>query len=96
MFLAIILTILIGYSLFIGVAQADGGFANIGVAQVDITPDYPIRLSGYGGRRTESEGVTQQIWAKALAIDDTRPGTNLALGQHRHRQTAIRPGDRPL
>ncbi|MCH8293793.1 neutral/alkaline non-lysosomal ceramidase N-terminal domain-containing protein [Candidatus Poribacteria bacterium] len=70
MFLAIILTILIGYSLFIGVAHADGGFANVGVAQVDITPDYPIRLSGYGGRRTESEGVTQRIWAKALAIDD--------------------------
>lgn len=66
----IILTILIGYSLSIGVAHGDGGFVDIGVAQVDITPDYPIRLSGYGGRRTESEGVTQRIWAKALAIDD--------------------------
>ncbi|HEV2949898.1 MAG TPA: neutral/alkaline non-lysosomal ceramidase N-terminal domain-containing protein [Gemmataceae bacterium] len=42
----------------------------VGVAQVDITPDYPIRLSGFGFRRTESEGVTQRIWAKALAIED--------------------------
>jgi hypothetical protein len=42
----------------------------VGVAQVDITPDYPIRLSGFGFRRTESEGVTQRIWAKALAIQD--------------------------
>jgi len=42
----------------------------IGVAQIDITPDYPIRLSGFGFRRTESEGVTQRIWAKALAIED--------------------------
>lgn len=40
-----------------------------GVAQVDITPDYPVRLSGFGFRRTESEGVTQSIWAKGLAIE---------------------------
>jgi hypothetical protein len=41
---------------------------SVGVAAVDITPDYPIRLNGFGFRRTESEGVTQRIWAKALAI----------------------------
>ena len=41
---------------------------SVGVAQVDITPDYPVRLSGFGFRRTESEGVTLPIWAKALAI----------------------------
>ena len=40
----------------------------IGVAKVDITPDYPIRLNGFGGRREESDGITQRIWAKALAI----------------------------
>lgn len=39
-----------------------------GVAQQDITPDYPIRLSGYGSRRTEYEGILQRLWAKALAI----------------------------
>ncbi len=42
----------------------------VGVAQVDITPDYPIRLSGYGSRRTESEGIIQRLSAKALAIGD--------------------------
>ena len=41
-----------------------------GVAKVDITPDHPIRLNGFGFRRTESEGVYQKIFAKALAIDD--------------------------
>src|SRR5438132_10454868 len=46
----------------------------VGVAQVDITPAYPVRLSGFGFRRTESEGVTQPIWAKALAIDDGKAG----------------------
>ena len=40
----------------------------VGVAQVDITPDYPIRLSGYGARQNESEGVDQHIFAEALAI----------------------------
>lgn len=40
-----------------------------GVASVDITPDTPIRLSGYGGRRTVSEGVEQRIWCKALALE---------------------------
>ncbi|MBI5799534.1 MAG: neutral/alkaline non-lysosomal ceramidase N-terminal domain-containing protein [Verrucomicrobia bacterium] len=42
----------------------------VGVAQVDITPDYPVRLNGYGGRRAESEGIVQRIRAKALAIGD--------------------------
>src|ERR1041385_2994424 len=50
------------------------GYA-VGVATVNVTPDYPIRLSGYGDRRTVSEGVAQQIWAKALAIgsDQEKP-----------------------
>src|SRR5688572_9762435 len=46
---------------------ADGDY-RAGVAAVDITPDYPVRLSGFGFRRAESEGVTQRIWAKALAV----------------------------
>jgi putative membrane-bound dehydrogenase-like protein len=46
----------------------------VGVAQIDITPAYPVRLSGFGFRRTESEGVTHPIWAKALAIDDGKNG----------------------
>ena len=46
----------------------NSGVIEVGVAEVDITPDYPIRLSGYGSRRTESDGIIQRIWAKALAI----------------------------
>jgi putative membrane-bound dehydrogenase-like protein len=51
----------------------------VGAAKVDITPAYPIRLSGFGFRRTESEGVTQKIWAKALAIDDGEPAVLIAV-----------------
>jgi putative membrane-bound dehydrogenase-like protein len=41
---------------------------NVGVAKIDITPQYPIRLNGFGFRREECEGITQPIFAKALAI----------------------------
>ena len=40
----------------------------VGAAKIDITPDFPVRLSGYGGRRDEADSVEQRIWAKALAI----------------------------
>lgn len=50
-------------------------FIQVGVAEVDITPDYPIRLSGYGSRRTESDGIIQRIWAKALAIGSDADGS---------------------
>src|SRR5215471_7622415 len=52
---------------------------SVGVAKVDITPSYPVRLSGFGFRRTESEGVTQRIWAKALVIDDGEPAILLTV-----------------
>src|SRR5262245_1916887 len=51
----------------------------VGVARIDITPAYPVRLSGFGFRRTESEGVTQRIWARALAIGDTEPAVLLTI-----------------
>lgn len=46
------------------------GLIPVGVAKVDVTPDYPVRLPGYAGRKTESEGILQRLWAKALAIGD--------------------------
>ena len=40
----------------------------IGVAKVDVTPDYPVRMYGYASRKTPSEGVAGRLSAKALAI----------------------------
>src|SRR2546425_2009735 len=53
----------------------------IGVAKIDITPDYSIRLSGYAVRKKESEGVLQHLWAKALAIgsDKEKPAILIAV-----------------
>jgi hypothetical protein len=67
--------LLIVAAILVGNARADESQYEVGVAAVDITPDYPIRLNGFGHRRTEFEGVTQRIWAKAIAIgsDEERP-----------------------
>ncbi len=47
----------------------------VGAARINITPDYPVRLTGYGGRRTAFEAVEQPIWAKALAFGSDAEGT---------------------
>lgn len=39
-----------------------------GVAKVDVTPDFPVRLSGYGSRTSPHERVSLPIHAKALAL----------------------------
>ena len=50
-------------------ARADGlSTGLVGVAKVDITPDGPVRMYGYGARTTESEGVAGRLKAAALAI----------------------------
>jgi hypothetical protein len=52
---------------------------SVGAAQVDITPDYPIRLNGYGARDKESEGVDQHLFAQALVIGGDKKSLTLLL-----------------
>lgn len=52
---------------------------SVGVAEVDITPDFPVRLSGYGVRREETSKVKSSLHARALAIGTDRPVLLLAL-----------------
>ncbi len=42
-----------------------------GLAAVKITPDKPIRMAGYGSRDRPSEGVDADLFAKALALEDS-------------------------
>src|SRR5262249_30078027 len=58
---------------------ADGDLRSAGVAQVDITPAEPIRLTGYGSRKTNSIGVEQKLWAKALALGGDADGPAVLL-----------------
>ena len=41
-----------------------------GAASVKITPDKPMWMAGYAGRKTPSEGVEQDLFAKALVLED--------------------------
>ena len=50
----------------------------IGVSAIDITPKESIWLNGYGGRTKPSDGVTQPIYAKAIAFED-ESGTKAVL-----------------
>ncbi|MEZ6062568.1 MAG: neutral/alkaline non-lysosomal ceramidase N-terminal domain-containing protein [Planctomycetaceae bacterium] len=45
----------------------------VGAAVIDITPDYPVRLTGYGNRTKESEGIATPIHARALVIGGNAP-----------------------
>src|SRR5437870_6285958 len=64
----VLAVLLIDSSLCPVVAAEKETWFQVGVAKIDITPPYPIRLSGYAVRKKESEGVAQRLWAKALAI----------------------------
>src|SRR5690606_5906951 len=59
-----------------GAAEPSGAAVySVGVAKQNVTPDYPARLNGFAFSKTESEGVSQSLWARALAIgtDEQQP-----------------------
>jgi len=53
-------------------ARADSPPTPVGVAEIDITPDYPTRMSGYESRKVEAEAVESRLKAKALAIGEEK------------------------
>jgi hypothetical protein len=55
------------FSLNQSVAKASGP-VEIGVSRIDITPDHPVRLTGYGNRTSVFDSVEQKLWAKALVL----------------------------
>jgi len=57
------------------IASAANKNLRAGVARIDITPEGPVWLTGYGNRTHPSTGVAQRIWAKALAIEDSQKNT---------------------
>jgi Carbohydrate esterase, sialic acid-specific acetylesterase/Neutral/alkaline non-lysosomal ceramidase, N-terminal len=73
--------------LFIGAAAAKpdpqpaekGRIYSVGVAKIDITPDYPVLMNGYYYRTNESTGVLQPIFAKALAIGTDAEGPAILI-----------------
>lgn len=56
-----------GLSVASSCSLADDGFS-AGFARTDITPQEPLRLSGYGSRDHPSEGVDVPLHARAMAV----------------------------
>jgi hypothetical protein len=59
----------------VGLVGAVTPMVSVGVAKVDITPELPIRLSGYQSRAKPAERVEARLHARALAIgaDEQQP-----------------------
>lgn len=53
-------------------AQKTNSDWRAGVAKAVITPDQPVWMAGYGSRTKPSEGTSQELYAKALALQDNR------------------------
>src|SRR3954471_11552048 len=49
---------------------AAAGEWKAGVAAVKITPEQPVWMSGYAARTRPAEGVLNDLWAKALVLED--------------------------
>src|SRR5438067_13796093 len=41
-----------------------------GAAVANITPDRPLHMAGYSARKEPAEGTEQELFAKALAVED--------------------------
>ena len=48
------------------VAQDQNKNVKLGVSQINITPDYPVIMSGYDARKTPSTGIHDSLYASAL------------------------------
>lgn len=65
--------------LFVAVlAPAQTGW-KAGVARVAITPGEPVWLAGFANRSRPSEGVLEEIYAKALALEDASGAVSVIL-----------------
>lgn len=53
-------------------AMLAGADFRAGVARVRITPEAPIWMAGFAARTHTSIGVMHELWAKALALEDSR------------------------
>jgi len=63
----LILFLGVGFS-FQGIVSAAENAFSFGFAKTEITPEVPLRLSGYGNRSAVFEGIDEPLFIRALAI----------------------------
>lgn len=73
------LSVLIPLFFFVIALHAQQKTILAGAAQIDITPETPMRLTGYASRTTVSESVAQKLWAKAIAIGSDAEGPSVLI-----------------
>lgn len=61
-------------ALFVLCASMNAAGLHAGLGRVRITPEPPVWLSGYAARTHTATHILQDIWAKALAIEDGKGG----------------------
>lgn len=71
--------LILGFLFASNFVQAQNHPIQVGIAKIDITPSEPIRLTGYANRTEESQGVDQQLWAKAIAFGSDADGPSLLI-----------------
>ena len=60
-------------------SQTDNSSWHIGLARVKITPENPIRMAGYASRTKPFEGVDADLFAKAMAFEDSDGNQSLLI-----------------
>jgi len=51
----------------------------VGTARINITPEEPLWMSGYGGRKHPAEGTLHDIWVKILVMEDARANRGVVI-----------------
>ena len=67
--ISIIIMLIISFSLCVCTAASDGAL-RAGTAKIDITPDKPVKMSGYGARTALSEDVHDPLSARVVAFEN--------------------------
>jgi hypothetical protein len=58
----------------LSIVHGDEAAWRAGVARVNITPELPIWLSGYAARTKPAQDKLDDLWAKALVLEDADGG----------------------
>jgi hypothetical protein len=73
-------SIIVGNSVIAQKPLLPDGAMEVGVARIDITPEGPIRLAGYGARpKSEAEEIIHRLGAKALAFGSDAQGPSILI-----------------
>jgi putative membrane-bound dehydrogenase-like protein len=70
---------LIAWAICLSSSFAWAAELQIGVGKTDVTPTTPIRLSGYAARKTESQGVEQKLFTRAIAIGTAKADASILM-----------------